>query len=456
MKDHTRDTTTVPSKLAPQNGSVSCDALVLQGTRSAWHLPHTQKRWSVGASTACDICIDDQYASANHCTLARIPGGKLVVRDRDSRNGTYLNGNRIWTAELHPGAVLMVGRTTLVATTRTHDRTRTAIENLLGEDAAFRKAVDTALRAARTDCSILIVGETGTGKELVARAIHDASPRSHQPYIAVNCGGISRDLIGSELFGHHKGGFTGAVADREGLFAQANGGTLFLDELGELPVEQQPHLLRALETRRIRPIGDDRERPIDVRLISATNRLDLNDVSSTLRRDVYHRVATVPVRMPPLRERGSDVELLARAFLSDLEPRYGLRELSQPTIAAMRCYHWPGNVRELNQAMQRAVALSSRVISLSDVLPQQSESPQPPAPIALASEALCRLARDNAGRTLNAVDANSYQLMAEALRRHQSIRRAAASLGMPRSTFADRARRWGLLKRDRRSRNAGK
>ena len=310
-----------------------------------------------------------------------------------------------------------------------------------------------AMRAARTDCSVLVVGETGTGKELVARAIHDASPRSSGPFIAVNCGAISRDLIGAELFGHERGAFTGASAARDGVFVQASGGTLFLDELGELPREQQPHLLRVLETHNVRRLGGNCEQPVDVRLVAATNRVaNLGTPDSSLRLDLFHRVATVVVPLPPLRERAGDIPLLVRAFMADFAHEFGQRAIDRHTLRALVEYPWPGNVRELRQAIQRAMTLCSEELTLDQLLPHVENHLVRSALQGATDKAPRRQKQKTRTRVCPTIEARLRPIdiiirdaLLDALDSHSSMRRAAESLGLAKSTFADWARRLGIV-----------
>jgi two-component system response regulator HydG len=254
----------------------------------------------------------------------------------------------------------------------------------------------------------------------------------------VNCGAIPRDLIASELFGHERGAFTGASDARDGYFVEANGGTLFLDEIGELPLELQPHLLRALETRRVRRIGGQSERAVDVRIIAATNRMDgLGTESSQLRLDLFHRIATMVLVLPPLRERMGDVVELVTSVLAELEPEFGKKAVSQEGWQALQSYAWPGNVRELRHAVARAVTLGGAELGPSDFFPsyQLHGMRLPTAP--------------QLDPSLVPYQAMLRGAMEQALRNHGTIRAAAISLGMPKSTFADKARQWGLLLRRR-------
>jgi transcriptional regulator with PAS, ATPase and Fis domain len=215
--------------------------------------------------------------------------------------------------------------------------------------------------AAHRDLTVLIGGETGTGKELLARALHYSSPRADEPFVEVNCAAIPGNLLESELFGHERGAFTGAVAAKPGLFEMAHGGTLFLDEVATLPLELQPKLLRALESRAIRRVGGQQSRKVDVRVFAASH-VDLGQAvrRGEFREDLYYRLNVVVLVLPPLREREDDIELLAHTFVEHIATGYGLPvpELGPDIRAAMRAYRWPGNVRELRNVVERAVVLS--------------------------------------------------------------------------------------------------
>ena len=232
---------------------------------------------------------------------------------------------------------------------------------LIGESPTMQRLFDELRRVADTDASVLITGESGTGKELVAKALHEQSRRRTQPFVAINCAALPETLLESELFGHKRGAFTDAVADKRGLFVQADGGTLFLDELGEFPLTLQPKLLRALEGRTVRPVGSETEIPFDVRLIAATNR-DLESAveEKRFREDLYFRVNVIQIKLPPLRSRGTDVLLLAQHYLEEFAAasRKQIVGLSDATAKKLLDYSWPGNVRELRNAIERAVALT--------------------------------------------------------------------------------------------------
>jgi DNA-binding NtrC family response regulator len=243
------------------------------------------------------------------------------------------------------------------------------VRGLVGESAAMRRVSVLVEQVARTDSSVLLVGETGTGKELVARAIHDSSPRRAGPFVSVNCAALPEPLAESELFGHAKGAFTDASSDHVGLFARSNGGTLFLDEVSELPLRLQSKILRALEERVVLPVGATTEQPLDIRIITASNRdLELAVGQGQFRLDLLYRLQVIQIELPPLRERGDDVILLANHFLGSVSARRGL---SPQAIAALRSYSWPGNVRELRNSIERATVVATHAELVLDDLPQR-------------------------------------------------------------------------------------
>jgi len=240
------------------------------------------------------------------------------------------------------------------------DRER-GFEDLIGQSPAMLSVKELVQRVAETDASALITGESGTGKEVVARALHQRSRRSDGPFVAINCAAMPETLLESELFGHEKGAFTDAKAKTTGLFVQASGGTLFLDEIGDMPLGLQPKILRALQERKVRPVGGGGEIGFDARIVAATNRdLETAVDEKRFREDLYYRINVIHVQLPPLRARGNDVLLLAQAFLQQLATQSGKNVVGLSTAAAEKLlsYHWPGNVRELSNCIERAVALT--------------------------------------------------------------------------------------------------
>jgi DNA-binding NtrC family response regulator len=253
------------------------------------------------------------------------------------------------------------------------EREQDPLEGVVGESPLMQRLCAELLRAAQSDCSVVLVGETGTGKDVAAAAIHAHSARKAGPFVVVNCAALPESLLESELFGHVRGAFTGATADRPGLMLQATGGTLFLDEIGDMPLPLQSKLLRVLQNRTVRPVGSDREVVVDVRLIAATH-CDLEAAvgSGAFREDLYYRINVLRIAVPPLRRRGDDVVLLAQAFLRDCAKRHGkpARTLTATAAERLLAYDWPGNVRELRNCINRAVAMSDheelRVEDLSE------------------------------------------------------------------------------------------
>jgi DNA-binding NtrC family response regulator len=420
----------------PRAGHVG--SLRMTPSGESFALEPTLHRWVVGSSESCDIVIDVAYVSSVHCVIERQPRGMLVVRDRGSRNGTRVDGTPIEACALRVGSYLAIGRTTLVAVSSATEVHRSALESMRGTDATFRRTVDNALKAAQSDCNVLVVGETGTGKDLLARVIHETSRRHARNFVAVNCGAIPRELVAAELFGHERGAFTSAHAERDGYFVEADGGTLFLDEIGELPLELQPNLLRALEGHKVRRVGSMVERTVDVRIVAATNRLDgLGSDTSRLRLDLYHRVAAVVLALPPMRERMSDLHVLVDAMLDDFAAEHGPKHVTDDAWRALASYAWPGNVRELRHAVARAVALGGNELGPRDFFPDSGFGRR------LASMAGCSEGDD----PLAPYQAMLRTTMEQALATHGSIRAAANHLGMAKSTFADKAKAWGLQPR---------
>ena len=240
-------------------------------------------------------------------------------------------------------------------------RERSAVEELIGTSPPMKRVHDLVTRVGGSDVSVLIQGETGTGKELVARALHAAGARRDGPFVAINCGAMPANLLESELFGHVKGAFTGADSTRLGLFQKASGGTLLLDEIGDMPVEMQTKLLRALQEKKVRPVGSNEERPFDARILAATHRnLEAEVAAKRFREDLYYRINVVRIEVPPLRGRGGDILTLAAHFLRRCAERAkkGEMVLSPQVAAPLLAYDWPGNVRELENCIERAVALA--------------------------------------------------------------------------------------------------
>ena len=332
----------------------------------------------VGAASNADLVLDDETVSRQHLTVELVPEGVSVV-DEGSRNGTFFRGQRLRSAVIAPGSTILLGRVELAIeldTRALHEGAPTdgiGYGALIGSSSAMRDLFALLRRLEGSLISVLVSGESGTGKELVARAIHDHSAVSAGPYIAVNCGALDRTLVRAELFGHAKGAYTGASEARDGVFEQANGGTLFLDEVGELPLDVQPMLLRALELGTITRLGESRERPVQVRVISATHRALEQLVSEgSFREDLFYRLVVVRVGVPPLRERPEDIPTLVRHFAEQA----GSSEVPLDAVARWRGRTWPGNVRELRNAVRSYVALGGFEQPLAGARPGAVPAPR--------------------------------------------------------------------------------
>jgi transcriptional regulator with PAS, ATPase and Fis domain len=310
---------------------------------------------------------------------------------------------------------------------------------LIGEHSAIQKISQLVLKVAATEATILITGESGTGKELVARAIHSASPRAERPFIAVNCGAIPAELLESEMFGHERGAFTGAIAQRAGMFQLANGGTIFLDEVGEMSPILQVKLLRVLQDREVRPVGADRAFRVDVRVIAASNKELAQEVEQgRFREDLFYRLQVIPIVMPPLRERRSDIPILVRHFMEKHNRKRAGRaaRLSEEAMVHLWEHDWPGNVRELENLLERLVILSEDGMIEVEHLPPNIKS-------LISEKKIPRPALGEHGLDLNtAVEEFENRLIEEALRRTKGNKQAAARLlGLKRTTLVAKLRR---------------
>jgi transcriptional regulator with GAF, ATPase, and Fis domain len=322
---------------------------------------------NLGAMEDNDIILNDDTVSRHHCKIIQEDTGYVLV-DLRSTNGTFINKVRIREAFLKPGCTISVGQTQLKFNAREEAVEIVPSRNdqcgqLIGGNAKMREIYSILEKIAPTATTVVIEGETGTGKEVVAQTIHELSPRNKGELIVFDCGAVPPNLIESELFGHEKGSFTGAVMTRQGLFEMADKGTLFLDELGELPIDLQPKLLRALEQREVRRVGSSKSIKVDVRIIAATNRnLEEEVRNGRFRQDLFYRLSVVRLMLPALRERTDDIPMLIGHFLTTQPYNRGadgtqrVRAISRDAQAALQAYHWPGNVRELVNVIERAVS----------------------------------------------------------------------------------------------------
>jgi DNA-binding NtrC family response regulator len=413
---------------------------------------------SVGRGEAMDVCVDDPSLSREHARFSWLGEEEgLTVEDLGSKNGTLVNGKSIGKRErvaLKSGDEVMMGAVRAVAAvmgevSRLKPPVKHTLRGVAGTEGlvilnqAMRAVYKQVARVAGQDIPVLVLGETGTGKEHVAEALHAGGPRRDKAFVEMNCGGIPATLVESTLFGHEKGSFSGATARRAGVFEQASGGVLFLDEVGELPLDVQASLLRAVETGRIRRVGSERGIEVDVRVVSATN-CDLARMveEKSFRKDLFYRLNTVTLALPPLRERQDEIKPLAELFLARFCESWSFpRKSIQPAaMTVLQEHDWPGNIRQLKNVIERSVLLSPGDIILASM-------------VRSALDEITGLNRDRP-RPLQDEEECSYQerlekwekdLLADALLRTQGNQTAAARyLRMPRRTLLRKLSYYGL------------
>lgn len=412
---------------------------VVDGDDAGAELVTDRERCVIGSHEAADLRLSDRTVSRFHCELTIQPG-RVALADLGSTNGTFVDGVQVERCSLHPGAVLRVGATRVAfedagQTARVALSPRVRFGTMVGGSEPMRRVFDVLEHAARTDSTILLSGETGTGKEAAAESIHAESGRAEGPFVVVDCGALPATLLESELFGHERGSFTGAQGRREGRFKQADGGTLFLDEVSEIPLPLQVKLLRFLQEREFERVGGNETIRVDVRIVAASNR-DLASLveSGEFREDLFYRLNVIRLDVPPLRARKSDVPLLATHFLRRFA-RENEREIDGFTDEAMRAlvtYPWPGNVRELENAIERAVVLCPGDRITPDLLPAvgaaDAKKGEGELGLMIPGLSMAEVERVVIERTLEAVDG--------------STAKAAEMLGISRRKIQYRLREW--------------
>jgi DNA-binding NtrC family response regulator len=388
----------------------------------------------IGHSPSCALVLDDPAASRRHASLELV-GSRLRIVDLESANGTFVDGVAIVEAYLAGGELVRLGGSALRVVRRDVPQAElpheSAFGRVLGQSTEMRRLYPVFERLARTTVSVLIEGETGTGKELLAEAIHESGPRADGPYVVFDCTAVAPNLVESELFGHEKGAFTGAVGSRRGVFEQAHGGTLLLDEIGDLDAPLQAKLLRVLERGEIKRVGGERTIKVDVRILSATRRdLDRQMQAGRFRDDLFHRLAVARVELPPLRRRRGDVPLIARRFWKELGGEE--RALSMATLTRWSQHTWPGNVRELRNAVARELALGG----LPDHAQPTSEERPAPAADGNIIEEVIGLGMPYSRARAHVLAAFEARYIEQMLARHGgNVMRAAAASGLARRYF---------------------
>jgi DNA-binding NtrC family response regulator len=393
---------------------------------------------SVGSVPGNDVVLDDPFVSARHLRIEPHDGRWRIV-DVGSTNGTLLGGVRIWQSELPPSLPVTVGDSELVLEVGAarEGRLPGSYEGMFSLDPGMRRVFDLVDRLAPAAEAVTIHGETGTGKELVARALHARSPRASGPFIPVNCAAIPETLMESELFGHEKGAFSGAERQRKGAFEEADQGTLFLDEIGEMPLDLQAKLLRALESGEVKRVGSSRPIQVSVRVVSATHRdLAAQVRAGKFREDLFYRLAVVPVTIPPLRARQGDVRALAQRFLDAAAPRGLSLRWSEEALRRLEGHDWPGNVRQLRNVVLRALlfrgegtVLPASAVTFEDLRPESQAG---------GDDTTLYLP----GLTMEDVEREAIRL---SLRRNRGKRAAVVKeLEIAKSTVMKRIAQWGL------------
>ncbi|HEX4622757.1 MAG TPA: sigma 54-interacting transcriptional regulator [Myxococcaceae bacterium] len=403
--------------------------------------PLVGESFTVGKDAGNDLVLDDKFISVKHARISR-KAGMFQVVDQHSTNGTFIGPVRVYDAEVPLFTTIKIGSTELILEPVASTKKEANFHGIIGSDPSIRQLIELIERVAPSSASVAILGESGTGKELVALALHQRSHRADKPFIPVNCAAISKELIESELFGHEKGSFTGATNARRGAFEEADGGTLFLDEIGELPLDLQAKLLRALESGEIKRVGASRPVHVDVRVVAATNRDLLADVrEGRFREDLYYRLCVVPLHLPPLRSRRTDLVSLADHFVKAFSPRGQTVRFTAAALDRLQNHPWPGNVRELRNVVHRALLLrKGPMIDATDVsfdqeLNRETGIPVPTVPPGMTLEQM--------------LEKLERQIVEGALRRFNNNReRVAKELGVARSTLFKRLKDWGLTKQD--------
>ncbi len=373
----------------------------------------------IGSSRTADIRIQDPYVSKTH-VLIQNKAGTYFLKDLSSTNGSFINHTRVKDSELKPMSYIRIGKTMLQFVMFPKQKPNIHFHGMVSHNPIMQNLFQSLKKIAEAQTTVLILGETGTGKELVAKAIHKLSSRRRRPLITINCAAIPKELIESELFGHVAGAFTGAERPRQGHFLAANGGTLFLDEIGEMPLDLQPKLLRVLEQRELRPLGSEKIKKVDVRIIAATHRnLSRMVHRGEFREDLFYRLNLIPIHIPPLKTRKDDIPILCKHFLKETE-------LSAKALKMLVNHEWPGNIRELKNVLDRAKILSNGYLITEKEIHQ----------------ILNRDNHDPFGSTLNHMERD---ILYEFLERNQWNRSATArSLGIPKSTLFDKMRRYNI------------
>lgn len=435
-----------PSRDGSSFSIQKCKLLVVSGPLTGHEFVVNTETFTLGSGKNNDLVIEDATVSRRHCEINLTTDG-YAIRDLGSTNGTYVQGVRIQSAFLGTGTEFHLGETRLVfcPLQELHEfkiSPSHSFGRLLGESTAMRHVFYLAEKFAPTDSTVLIEGETGTGKEVLAEELHKHSKRKDKPFIVIDCASLARELVASELFGHAKGAFTGAMTDRTGAFEAAEGGTVFLDEIGDLSPELQPQLLRVLEKREVRRVGSNIPKPIDVRILSATNRKLQQEVNAgRFREDLYFRLSVVHIHIPPLQKRPEDVPILAEYFLRDFlgdAAEDHIKSLHQAE-RSLRQHTWPGNVRELRNVIERVTHSDRDELDFTSFLYPEREAGK--------KRVMDRVSADRPFKVLKQEIIQEFELayIADLLKKHDgNVSQGAKQAGIERAYLQRLVRKYGL------------
>jgi DNA-binding NtrC family response regulator len=413
--------------------------VVLSGSDKGKTIVVDRPELTIGIKDDNHLILSDPTVSRYHAVLNESAGG-YVIRDLGSTNGTYLDGVLIKEAVLEFGRIITLGETEIKVIPfqeriEVYPSSKTAFGNVCGQSLEMRNIFGILERVAPTDVTVVLEGETGTGKELLARAIHTNSARAKGPFAVLDCSSVAENLVESELFGHEKGAFTGAASSRQGVFEMAQNGTLFLDEIGELSMDLQPKLLRVLEAREVKRLGGGQTRRIDFRLVAATHRDLAREVrEGRFREDLFYRLSVLRLRIAPLRDRKEDIPLITQYLLHNLSSEYKIAtvpKVDKETLEILNSYNWPGNIRELRNVLSRALAMGRRtVIRPGDLLLLADSEPLDKRMDSFIGKSLEEIERAAISQTLKAHHGNKTQ--------------TAKALGIAYSTLYEKIKKYGV------------
>ena len=404
---------------------------LMDGNSQSWDITDYL---NIGKDNSCTVQISDPFAMDRHARLES-KGSQLLIKDLRSTSGTFVNGAQVLEAILKDGDLISIGHTDFVI----HDSNAARKEfSLSSKCDHWQEQLGTLSSVAQTKFPVLLLGPSGTGKDVIAQALHAASPNSKAAFVSVNCSALTETLVESELFGHVKGSFTGAIADRKGAFESARGGTLFLDEIGDLTYGLQAKLLRALENNEIRPVGSDRSIKTDVRILAATHQNLYQKIrEGSFRSDLYYRLNVITIETPALKDRLEDFDELLYSFARQMKVRF-----SFSAIQALKKHDWPGNIRELRNVVARASALYPKKYieeqHIDLLLNKKEKLAHLPTGVAYSTAG-----QDN--NQMSVIKEIEKQMILKRLAaNHGNQKRTAIDLGMPKSTLHDRIRTYDI------------